>query len=136
MAILFCGILVVAVVILALAVLVVVPLLIWWLLLLLVSTVICFRRCLCHACCCKCCCSKKECYDDVLLVRVFRLVIRSFATICTKTQGRKRHPNTKISPRIPCLNPPFSGAFNPRNSLCSGCVFSLKCRKKRKHKEF
>ena len=23
----------------------------------------------------------------------------------------------------------FLGAFNPRNSLCSGCVFSLKCRK-------
>ena len=37
-------------------------------------------------------------------------------------QGRKRHPNTKISPRIPCLNPPSLGAFNLRNSSCSGCV--------------
>ena len=48
----------------------------------------------------------------------------------------KKHPNTKISPRIPCLNPPFSGAFNPRNSLCSGCVFSLKCRKNADTKNF
>ena len=56
--------------------------------------------------------------------------------VCMKSQGRKRHPNIKILPRIPCLNPSFSGAFNPPNSLCSGCVFSLKCRKKRRHKEF
>ena len=26
----------------------------------------------------------------------------------------KRHPNTKISPRIPCLNPPFLRDFNPK----------------------
>ena len=51
-------------------------------------------------------------------------------------QGRKRHPNTKISPRIPCPNPPFLGAFNPRNSLCSCCAFSLKYRKNANTKNF
>ena len=30
----------------------------------------------------------------------------------------------------------FLGAFNPRKSLCSGCVFSLKCRKNANTKNF
>ena len=38
----------------------------------------------------------------------------------TLIKAEKKHSNTKISPRIPRLNPPFLGAFNPRNSLCSG----------------
>ena len=52
---------------------------------------------------------------------------------CLSCQGRKRHPNTKISPRIPCPNSPFLGAFNLRSSLCSA---SLKCRKNANTKNF
>ena len=45
-------------------------------------------------------------------------------------QGRERHANTKISPRIPCLNPPcFRGLLTPENSLAFGRSFSFKCRK-------
>ena len=30
-----------------------------------------------------------------------------------KISGPKRHPNTKISPRIPCLNPPSFRGIQP-----------------------
>ena len=51
-------------------------------------------------------------------------------------QGQKRHPNTKISPQNPMPESTFFRAFNPRNSLCSGCVFPSKCRKNANTKNF
>ena len=38
---------------------------------------------------------------------------RKYTSLPFRAEKTPKHPNTKISPRIPCLNPPFSGAFNP-----------------------
>ena len=40
-----------------------------------------------------------------------------------KFRAEKDTQTQRFHPKIPCPNPPCLGAFNPRNSLCSGCVF-------------
>ena len=53
-----------------------------------------------------------------------------------KLSGPKRHPNTKISPRIPCLKPsPFRG-LQPLKFFVFGLFFSSKCRKNATTKNF
>ena len=88
----------------------------------------CLRACFrirAHACLCLLCTLSTFSTRPVALACAKALPFPSYPP---SYQGRKRHPNTKISPRIPCPNSPFLVAFNLRNSLYSGCVFSLKCR--------
>ena len=59
-------------------------------------------------------------------------VFRPFPII----RAEKDTQTQRFHQKIPCLNPPFLGAFKPRNSLCSGCVFSLKCRKNANTRNF
>ena len=54
-------------------------------------------------------------------------LLRIYAEI--EIRAKKDTQTQRFHPKIPCPNPPFLGAFNPRNSLCSGCVFTSKCRK-------
>ena len=51
-------------------------------------------------------------------------------------RAKKDTQTQRFHPKIPCLDPPFLEAFNPRNSLCSGCVFPLKYRKSANTKNF
>ena len=57
-------------------------------------------------------------------------------TATPSIRAKKDTQTQRFHPKIPCLNPPFLGAFNPRNSLCSGCVFPSKCRKNANTKNF
>ena len=54
-------------------------------------------------------------------------VLKSDRGVCLS--GPKRHPNTKISPRIACLNPPSFRGLHPLKVFVFGLFFSLKCRK-------
>ena len=51
-------------------------------------------------------------------------------------RAKKDTQTQRFHTKIPCLYPPFLGAFNPRNSLCSDCVFPSKYRKNANTKNF
>ena len=63
-------------------------------------------------------------------------VLRASSNYESEIRAKKDTQTQRFHPKIPCLNPPFLGAFNPRNSLCSGCVFPSKCRKNANTKNF
>ena len=47
---------------------------------------------------------------------------RPWCTFVTFFRAKKDTQTQRFHPKTPCLDPPFLEAFNPRNSLCSGCV--------------
>ena len=51
-------------------------------------------------------------------------------------RAENRNPTTKISPRIPCLNPPSFRGLQGVNFFVFGLFFSLKCRKNAHTKNF
>ena len=55
---------------------------------------------------------------------------------CRKSAGPKKTPKHKDFTKNPMPESTLFRAFNPRNSLCSGRVFSLKCRKNTNTKIF
>ena len=81
---------------------------------------------------CKANISPTNAHVALVLKDCFRRLFKPEKEIRAKKDTRTQ----RFHPKIPCLNPPFLGAFNSRNSLCSGCVFPSKCRKNANTKNF